>query len=425
MPQLDFFSMTMAVTINLMTVAFAVPWFMGQKISAAVRRGQQFLLLQGLAWLFILTAGRFPDFLVNALFACSAATLSMSALWQLSKAIRGWLGPRNPVLIRMVAALCVIGLVGMLVLIQSKPYRLAWYSVFYGLAIETMTWMVLYPRQPVQKAWRYLLFTIGQCMAVMMLVRSYITLQTPWLQTFTENSAANAPLSMVAPLLSSLLVVSILMAWRDETQRSSLEHNQEDPLTGLPHRHTLTRQAQGMLRRSQRANLPLSMVLLDMDQFKYVNSQRGYRVGNEALQLLSMVLQKQMRADELAARWHGETFCLLVHADESGVQSLFTRLKSAVQLGLQHELKLSLDFSAGCVHVPEVWDELTFEELASEATRALHKAKKDGHGGLKITTLLAPRHLSAPAAPTAPAPAAASEPSPAPAVSQEAAVSQF
>ena len=159
-----------------------------------------------------------------------------------------------------------------------------------------------------------------------------------------------------------------------------------------------------------------------MDQFKYINSQRGYGVGNEALQLLSMVLQKQMRADELAARWHGETFCLLVHADEQGMQSLFTRLKSAVQLGLQHELQLSLDFSAGCVHVPEVWDELTFEELASEATRALHKAKKSGHGGLKIVTLLAPRQLSAPATPAA---TTASEVSPSPAVSQEATASQF
>ena len=422
MLQLDFFSMTIVVAVNLMTVAFALPWLMGRKISTPTRHARQFLLLQGLAWLLVLTATRFPVFAVNALFACTGGISSMSALWQLRKAIQGWLGPRNLLLTRVMAALCLIGIIGMLVLIQSKPYRLAWYSVFYGLAIEAMTWLVLFPRQPAQKAWRYMLFAVGQCMAIMMLVRSYITLQTPWLQTFAENSAANAPLSLLAPVLSTLIMLSILMAWRDETERSSLDHNQEDQLTGLPHRHTLMRQAQGMLRRSQRGNLPLSMVLLDMDQFKYINSQRGYGVGNEALQLLSMVLQKQMRADELAARWHGETFCLLVHADEQGLQSLFTRLKSAVQLGLQHELQLSLDFSAGCVHVPEVWDELTFEELASEATRALHKAKKSGHGGLKIVTLLAPRQLSAPASPAA---ATASAVSSGPAVSQEATASQF
>lgn len=397
MPQLDFFSMTMAVSINLMTVAFALPWFMEKKISSAARHAQQFLLLQGFAWLLVLTAMRFQEFSVNAAFVCAAGISSMSALWQLSKALNGWLGPRKPALTKAMQALALIGIIGMMVLIQSKPHRLAWYSVLYGLTVQTMTWMALYPSKPVQKTWRYLLFAIGQCITIMMLARSYITLQTPWLQTFTENSAANMPLSILAPLLSTLIMLAIFMAWRDETRKRDLEQNKEDHLTGLPHRHTLTRQAQGMLRRSQRGNLPLSMVLLDMDQFKYVNRRHGFGVGNEALQLLSMVLQKQMRGDELAARWHGESFCLLVHADEQGVQSLFTRLKSAVQLGLEHELQLSLDFSAGCAHVPEVWDELTFEDMADEATRALQQAKKDGQSGLKIVTLQAPAKENAPA----------------------------
>lgn len=202
---------------------------------------------------------------------------------------------------------------------------------------------------------------------------------------------------MATPICSTLLLLAILLAWRDESQRQNLEQKQEDDLTGLPHRHALARQAQGMLRRSQRGHLPLSIVLLDMDQFQRVNRRHGYDVGNEALQLLSLALQKQMRGDEVAARWHGESFCLLVHADAAGVQSLFTRLKSAIQLGLMHELQLNLDFSAGCVHVPEVWDGLSFDDLTHEALQALRQAKKSGQGGLKIITLQAPDHEASPA----------------------------
>ena len=398
MPELDFFSMTMAVAINLMAVAFALPWFMGKKISASARRGQQFLLLQGLAWVLILGASRTQSAFWSSALSLAATSVAMTALWRLGRALSGWLGPRSSALRHMLAAGCILTPLGFLGRIQSPTDRAAWFSACYGICAMLVGVKALWPGRPASKLWRYLVFGVGFVLGWVLLLRSYITLHPEWLQRFgTEEATINHALTMATPICSTLLLLAILLAWRDESQRQNLEQKQEDDLTGLPHRHTLARQAQGMLRRSQRGHLPLSIVLLDMDQFQRVNRRHGYDVGNEALQLLSLALQKQMRGDEVAARWHGESFCLLVHADAAGVQSLFTRLKSAIQLGLMHELQLNLDFSAGCVHVPEVWDGLSFDDLTHEALQALRQAKKSGQGGLKIITLQAPDHEASPA----------------------------
>jgi diguanylate cyclase (GGDEF)-like protein len=401
MPELDFFSITMAVAINFMAVAFALPWFIGQKISASARRSQQFLLLQGLAWVLILGASRTQSTFWSSALSLAAISVAMTALWRLGRALSGWLSPRSSALRHLLAAGCILTPLGFLGLIQSLPERAAWFSACYGICTVLVGCMALQPAKAAGKLWRHIVSGVGFVMGPVLLLRSYIALHPDWLQQFNAKEAMIHQTLIMAPAIcSTLLLLAILLAWRDESQRQSLERHQEDDLTGLPHRHTLVRQAQGMLRRAQRGHLPLSVVLLDMDQFQRVNRRHGYDVGNEALQLLSLALQKQMRGDEVAARWDGESFCLLVHADAAGVQSLFTRLKSAIQLGLMHELQLSLDFSAGCVHVPEVWDSLNFDDLIHEALQALRQAKKNDQGGLKIITLQPPDHEGSPALPT-------------------------
>ena len=391
--------MALAITVNLMALAFALPWFMEHKVSSAARRSQQFLLLQGLALILILSANHMPSPIWSSVLALSAFAISMLSIWRLSRALLGWLGPRPKGLHYLLATSCILGTLGFMVLAQSQTGQAAWFFSSFGICLALVGCMALRPHTKVGWLWRYLMFAVGLVMGLILQLRSLFILHPELLQQYTtESSALHSLLSMAPPVGSIMTLLSILLAWHDEARRSLLDKYQEDDLTGLPHRHTLSRQAQGMLRRAQRTSLPLSMVLLDIDRFEQVNHRHGYRVGNEALQLLSLVLQKQMRADEIAARWRGESFCLLIHSDATGVQSLLTRLRSALQLGLQHELQLSISFSSGCVHVPEVWDDLTFEDLSHEAAQALQQAKKSGLGGVKIITLQAPAAKELPVA---------------------------
>ena len=390
MPETDPFSMTLMVAVNLMTVAFALPWFMGQQMSRATRNAQQFLLLQGLAWLLVFCAGHVLPFTWNALLSISSAAAATGALWQLHKALKGWLGPRNKILTRSLALLCLLTLAGVLVLIESKPYRLAWFNISYGLSLVTLVCLTLSPQTNSAAAWRYLLLGAGLCIASILLIRGYFTLNAPWLRSFAEEPSPHMLLSWLIPIGSAIFFVSILMACRDEEVRQRSANAPEDSLTGLPLRQAIKNQARFMLNRARREGLPLALILIDMDHFSRVNSRHGYQAGDAALQLMSRTLRKQMRGDEVVARWQGESFCLLIHADQLGVRSLLTRIQSAFQIGAQYELQMDLDFSAGCALVPSAWKSLSLNELASHADTALQQAKNQGRGRVECTTLTPP-----------------------------------
>jgi diguanylate cyclase (GGDEF)-like protein len=98
------------------------------------------------------------------------------------------------------------------------------------------------------------------------------------------------------------------MACRDEEVRQRSANAPEDSLTGLPLRQAIKNQARLMLSRARREGLPLALILIDMDHFSRVNSRHGYQAGDAALQLMSRTLRKQMRGDEVVARWQGNPF---------------------------------------------------------------------------------------------------------------------
>lgn len=399
MPDADQFSIVLMVAVNLMTVAFALPWFLGQKMSRPARNAQQFLLLQGLAWLLVFGAAQTASFAWNALLSASGAAAAVGALWQLQKSLKGWLGPRCKILTRMLAILCMLTLAGVLVLIQNKPYRLAWFNIGYGLAIASLVSKVFFPHTQAGKAWRYLFSAAGLCVAGSLIVRGCFALQAPWLYSFAEESSPYAFLSWMTPFFNAVLFVSILMACRDEELLVRNSRASEDSLTGLPLRQAIKNQARFMLHRARREKLPLALVLIDMDHFSRINRRHGYQAGNEALQLMSRTLQKQLRGDEVLARWPGESFCLLIHADQAEAQALFTRIKLAMQIGAQYELQVDLDFSAGCALAPTAWKSLSLNELAGQAATALQRAKQQGRGRVEFITLTPPSEAEIDSAP--------------------------
>ena len=386
MPEPDFFSTAIVVAFNLMTVAFALPWFIGQKVSSAVRHAQRFLLLQALAWILVLVSTSYESVLWNGLFVWLASSAAMAAIWQLGKALQDWLGARNRWLTLALQTVCLLCLLVFGLLIESRPMRLAWFSICYGLAAQILAWLALYPRQPRNKAWRYLLFFACQATALSTWIGCYITLTA----LPEDVSAINETLALIAPFLSTFQLIAILMAWREELRANLAPSQAEDALTGLPLRSAILEQARPMLGRARREQLPLGVILIDMDHFARLNERHGSQMGDKALQLMGRTLQKQMRGDEIAGRWHGETFCLIVHADKAGAQALCTRLKSAMQIGAQYELQIDLDFSAGCALTACIWEDLQIDQLIEPAAAALQKAKARGRGSMVFELVNAP-----------------------------------
>ncbi|WP_167631702.1 sensor domain-containing diguanylate cyclase [Mariprofundus ferrooxydans] len=89
-----------------------------------------------------------------------------------------------------------------------------------------------------------------------------------------------------------------------------------DPLTGISNRRHLIEVAEAEIERCERYNHALSLLLLDIDDFKSINDSYGHAVGDEVLAQLGAVLKKRSRHLDLPARWGGEEFCLLIPETE-------------------------------------------------------------------------------------------------------------
>jgi diguanylate cyclase (GGDEF)-like protein len=129
--------------------------------------------------------------------------------------------------------------------------------------------------------------------------------------------------------------------------------------------------------RAERFGTPLSVVLADLDRFKEVNDTHGHAIGDEALWTFADVLRETMREADVAGRWGGEEFLLLLPgADEDGASQLAERVRarlSARRIAGAPDLRLTASFG-----VAEYVPESGAERLVGAADRALYQAKRAG-----------------------------------------------
>jgi diguanylate cyclase (GGDEF)-like protein len=85
-----------------------------------------------------------------------------------------------------------------------------------------------------------------------------------------------------------------------------------DPLTGLPNRRYLEERLMEELNRSKRYDFPMSFLMIDIDDFKAYNDKNGHQAGDLALQITAHCLKAALRSADVASRYGGEEFCILL-----------------------------------------------------------------------------------------------------------------
>ena len=105
-----------------------------------------------------------------------------------------------------------------------------------------------------------------------------------------------------------------------------------DALTGLFNRRTWDEKFGRLVTRSQRAESPLSLLVIDVDHFKRYNDDFGHAAGDEVLKTLGRVLSDHLRPTDLAARFGGEEFVVALPAtDLEGALCAAERIRRAIQ----------------------------------------------------------------------------------------------
>jgi diguanylate cyclase (GGDEF)-like protein/PAS domain S-box-containing protein len=152
-----------------------------------------------------------------------------------------------------------------------------------------------------------------------------------------------------------------------------------DSLTGLYNRRYLDETLEREVSRARREGNPLSLVMLDIDYFKRVNDTYGHQVGDEVLRMLATTLSADIRAEDVACRYGGEEFLILL--PNMPLETAMLRAegwRAAVErLSITHGgFLLTFTISLGVSAYPDHGK--TPDELTRSADQALYKAKRDG-----------------------------------------------
>ena len=181
---------------------------------------------------------------------------------------------------------------------------------------------------------------------------------------------------VAATLAEHLGLVLANLELRETLQSQSVR----DPLTGLFNRRYLEASLERELSRAKRGKSPLGVVMLDLDHFKSFNDTFGHEAGDDVLRELGTFLQRHVRGADIACRYGGEEFTLILPGASLAVtraraDQLRERIKQ-LQVDYHGQLLGPLTVSLGVAILPD--HGTSGEAVLHAADTALYRAKTEG-----------------------------------------------
>ena len=212
----------------------------------------------------------------------------------------------------------------------------------------------------------------------------------------------------VNTVLAVFAVPTVLLARRFMMHAQLLAESRIDTKTGLLNVATWESEAEAEIARAVRTRSPLAVALIDIDHFKMVNDTYGHLAGDKALRAVTDALREQLRSYDLAGRFGGEEFAILLpQTREEHALSIADRLRTHIA-GMsvpvsddgKPENCIRLTISVGVAPLDDTNRELT--DLLAAADSALYHAKQAGRNRTHLANTSAPLAQVIPAARPAP-----------------------
>ena len=189
-------------------------------------------------------------------------------------------------------------------------------------------------------------------------------------------------------LKAKLLAMERLATMRQDLQRLNRELNEAalvDGLTGIPNRRSFAAEADRLWREGRdNPDSRLSVLMVDVDQFKRVNDRLGHAVGDKYLKQVAACVRGALRTDaDFVARYGGEEFVVLLpDTNATDAQTVAERIRGAVESNrLSHpesSVAEVVTVSVGVATSPAGCRGMSFHELCQQADAALYAAKNAG-----------------------------------------------
>lgn len=160
-----------------------------------------------------------------------------------------------------------------------------------------------------------------------------------------------------------------------------------DPLTNVFNRRVLRGALLKEVERSSRSRLPLSLLMLDVDNFKHYNDVNGHQAGDEVLRMMGRELSDGRRLNDVVARYGGEEFAILLadtprEAATVLASQIRDKIEQQVVANEEQQPGGKLTISVGVATCPDHAE--TPDELVAAADAALYQAKHDGRNCVRV-----------------------------------------
>ena len=164
-----------------------------------------------------------------------------------------------------------------------------------------------------------------------------------------------------------------------------------DTLTGLANRRYFLELAERAFYQAQRYNRPLSVVMIDVDNFKHINDTFGHAAGDQVLASLASRMQQVLRRSDILGRYGGDEFAVVLpETGQEGARRMTERLRAAVAhtnqmlstVDVPVSLSVGVSSSFGLTNV-------TLDQLLQRADKALYTSKQSGRD--RVTAFDAPQ----------------------------------
>jgi diguanylate cyclase (GGDEF)-like protein len=220
--------------------------------------------------------------------------------------------------------------------------------------------------------------------------------------TTGSDSLPPLPVAALAAVFGLLVVLTRRMAQQIVKSASELEASRSrlhqayeevrefaliDGLTGLGNHRAFQEEIEALLDQARRYRHELSLVLLDIDEFKQVNDAQGHATGDELLAEVGRLLRQEIRRADRAFRVGGDEFAILLpHTSATGAAQMARRiLASGLAVRPNAAYARPISFSAGVASSPE--HAATREQLQLLADSAMYRGKRSGRTTITVADL--------------------------------------
>lgn len=274
-------------------------------------------------------------------------------------------------------------------LADEQRWRLVSVGMVLGLQAVLLLWALLQFRQSHRGVgYWFVMAGVLSCIGVFV-VRAVVSV---WGASAIAQGPVRVLMSVttVSILLSGMVFLAtgtLVMALEQmvvRIQRMALV----DALTELANRRHVHDLLPRMLSAARRAAQPLTLLMLDVDHFKQVNDSYGHPAGDAVLRQLGALLTQRLRAHDVAARFGGEEFLVLLpNTDAAGGLHLASTLRETIEktpITLPAGQSLRVTASIGLCSTAEHTADETAEAMIACADAALYQAKADGRNCVRL-----------------------------------------